>query len=200
MKILLTGATGYIGKRILPVLIKNGHTVVCCVRDKNRFNPPKSFLSKLEIIEVDLLKEYTLNNIPQDIDAAIELRAPEWFESESIKNEWHQLFLENNIIPVLTDTPGRRDVLHFRVVNRHLFVRFVGNVGTTIDEIRINNWAQRIIDMTDQGITDVWFYAHVPGESREDVVPFNNQLISAINKKSSFNIPLLKDYRSSVLF
>ena len=37
MKILLTGATGYIGKRLLPVLIENGHEVVCCVRDKKRF-------------------------------------------------------------------------------------------------------------------------------------------------------------------
>ncbi len=35
MKILLTGATGYIGKRLLPVLIELGHEVVCCVRDSN---------------------------------------------------------------------------------------------------------------------------------------------------------------------
>jgi nucleoside-diphosphate-sugar epimerase len=32
MKILLTGVTGYIGKRLLPVLVKKGHTVVCCVQ------------------------------------------------------------------------------------------------------------------------------------------------------------------------
>ena len=38
MKILLTGATGYIDKRLLPVLIEQGHEVVCCVRDKNRFH------------------------------------------------------------------------------------------------------------------------------------------------------------------
>lgn len=73
MKILLTGATGYIGKRILPVLIKNGHDVVCCVRDKNRFNPPSSIESKIEIIEVDLLKPETLINIPLDIDGAFYL-------------------------------------------------------------------------------------------------------------------------------
>ena len=73
MKILLTGATGYIGKRILPVLIKNGHDVVCCVRDKNRFNPPSSIESKIEIIEVDLLKPETLKNIPLDIEGAFYL-------------------------------------------------------------------------------------------------------------------------------
>jgi uncharacterized protein YbjT (DUF2867 family) len=37
MKILLTGATGYIGKRLLPLLVEQGHEIICCVRDKNRF-------------------------------------------------------------------------------------------------------------------------------------------------------------------
>ncbi|MDH5413454.1 MAG: NAD-dependent epimerase/dehydratase family protein, partial [Flavobacteriaceae bacterium] len=34
MNILLTGTTGYIGKRLIPVLLELGHTLVCCVRDK----------------------------------------------------------------------------------------------------------------------------------------------------------------------
>jgi uncharacterized protein YecE (DUF72 family) len=135
--------------------------------------------------------------LPKDINCAIELRAPEWFETESIQKEWHQLFYENNIIPVLTDTPGRRDVLHFRIVNQHLFVRFVGGAKSEIDQLRISNWAKKIIELTQKGITDVWFYAHVPGDSREDVVPFNNQLISAINEQTSHNLPLLKDYSTA---
>lgn len=73
MKILLTGASGYIGKRLLPILIENGHDVVCCVRDKNRFNPPKSLKSRITIIQLDLLKKDTLKNIPRDIDAAFYL-------------------------------------------------------------------------------------------------------------------------------
>ncbi len=68
MKILLTGATGYIGKRLLPVLLQAGHQVVCCVRDKNRFNSTPD--SNLEVIEVDFLKVHTLSRIPKDIDAA----------------------------------------------------------------------------------------------------------------------------------
>ena len=70
MKILLTGATGYIGKRLLPVLIEAGHHVVCCVRDVKRFNAPKSILSKVSLIEVDLLDADSLKNIPKDIDGA----------------------------------------------------------------------------------------------------------------------------------
>ena len=70
MKILLTGATGYIGKRLLPILVKEGHEVVCCVRDKNRFYCPIEFQKNVSVIEVDFLKIETLTAIPNNIDAA----------------------------------------------------------------------------------------------------------------------------------
>lgn len=70
MKILLTGATGYIGQRILPVLLENGHEVICCVRDKNRFDVSRYHNSKITAIEVDFSKPGTLENIPQEIDVA----------------------------------------------------------------------------------------------------------------------------------
>tara|TARA_R110002073_G_scaffold40547_6_gene115392 strand:+ start:51464 stop:52903 length:1440 start_codon:yes stop_codon:yes gene_type:complete len=70
MKVLLTGATGYIGKRILPLLVNKGFHVVCCVRDKTRFNPPQSLASHISIIEIDLLDDSSLSKIPDDIDVA----------------------------------------------------------------------------------------------------------------------------------
>ena len=73
MKILLTGATGYIGKRLLPLLVEQGHEVICCVRDKARFNPPKSIISKITILQLDLLDKESLTAIPQDIDGAFYL-------------------------------------------------------------------------------------------------------------------------------
>ena len=70
MKILLTGATGYIGKRLLPLLVAEGHDIVCCVRDKNRFYVPEELKKNVEIIEVDFLEEDTLDHIPTDIEVA----------------------------------------------------------------------------------------------------------------------------------
>jgi uncharacterized protein YbjT (DUF2867 family) len=70
MKILLTGSTGYIGKRLLPVLIEAGYEVICCVRDAKRFNPPESLKHKISVLEIDLLDEKSLVRIPSDIDAA----------------------------------------------------------------------------------------------------------------------------------
>ncbi len=70
MKVLLTGATGYIGQRLLPVLLNAGHKVYCCTRDKNRFDTSKYESSKLKVIEVDFLKKHTLAEIPEEIDVA----------------------------------------------------------------------------------------------------------------------------------
>ncbi|MEM7185813.1 MAG: SDR family oxidoreductase [Bacteroidota bacterium] len=70
MRVLLTGATGYIGKRMLPVLVEAGHDVICCVRDKKRFHPPESLMDKIEVIQVDLLDNVSLKDIPDNIDGA----------------------------------------------------------------------------------------------------------------------------------
>jgi len=70
MKILLTGATGYIAQRLLPVLLGQGHEVTCCVRDRIRFNPEKFRSTALSVIEADFLKKETLKIIPADIDVA----------------------------------------------------------------------------------------------------------------------------------
>ena len=61
-KILLTGSTGYIGKRILPVLLET-HKVVCSVRDKSRFSSRFIDHPNCEVIEVDFLKEEDLKAI-----------------------------------------------------------------------------------------------------------------------------------------
>lgn len=69
-KILLTGATGYIGKRLLPVLLEKGYEVICCVRDRQRFHVSTGKTENLKIVEADFLKPETLAGIPEDIDAA----------------------------------------------------------------------------------------------------------------------------------
>ena len=55
MRILLTGANGYIGMRLLPTLVEAGHDVTCVVRDRNRFQPSPDLVSKIDIIEFDFL-------------------------------------------------------------------------------------------------------------------------------------------------
>src|ERR1017187_5635313 len=56
MRIMLTGANGYIGMRLLPVLVEAGYNVTCIVRNKNRFQPSEDLLDKISIIEFDFLQ------------------------------------------------------------------------------------------------------------------------------------------------
>ncbi|TDS16595.1 uncharacterized protein YbjT (DUF2867 family) [Maribacter caenipelagi] len=70
MKILLTGANGYIGMRILPQLLEMGHEIVCAVRDETRLSVDKETRQQIEVIEIDFLEEPKENVVPQDIDAA----------------------------------------------------------------------------------------------------------------------------------
>ncbi len=70
MKILLTGANGYIGTRLLPLLLEDKHEVVCMVRDKRRFAAQSDLTNQVTIIVGDLLKADSLTEIPEDIDAA----------------------------------------------------------------------------------------------------------------------------------
>jgi uncharacterized protein YbjT (DUF2867 family) len=73
MKILLTGTTGYIGRRLLPVLVGAGHSVVCLVRDRRRFDwedfSPE-FLQNVSVLQADLSDPATLTSVPSDIEAA----------------------------------------------------------------------------------------------------------------------------------
>lgn len=70
MTILVTGATGYIGKRLIPFLLNEGHTVVCAVRDRLRADKSYAEEDNVYVIEADFLKPETLNNIPKRIDVA----------------------------------------------------------------------------------------------------------------------------------
>lgn len=74
LNILLTGANGYIGLRLLPALLDAEHRVIGLVRDKARFPCQQfgAFISdgRLEVIEGDMLVEGSLPEISREIDAA----------------------------------------------------------------------------------------------------------------------------------
>lgn len=89
MMILLTGATGYIGKRLLLELVRNGHHVLCCVRDKNRFNPPEAIRQNIEVLEIDFLNPDHTFNLPENIDAAYYL-----MHSMSTSSNYEELEIE----------------------------------------------------------------------------------------------------------
>jgi len=70
VKILVTGANGYIGMRLIPALLEEGHEIICCVRNKTRLAIDESYHSNISVVEGDFLKPNTLHDLPEDIDVA----------------------------------------------------------------------------------------------------------------------------------
>ena len=70
MTVLIAGANGYIGTRLIPILLEKGHTIVCLVRDKRRFHENSDYSDKVALLKGDLLKQESIEDFPKDIDAA----------------------------------------------------------------------------------------------------------------------------------
>ncbi|MCR9250823.1 MAG: SDR family oxidoreductase [bacterium] len=73
MKVLLTGSTGYIGRRLLPLIVAKGCHVVCPVRDNRRFDFEdfsEDFLRHVTVVECDFNNLDSLSQLPKDIDVA----------------------------------------------------------------------------------------------------------------------------------
>ncbi len=113
MNVLLTGANGYIGKRLAIHLVDAGANVFCLVRDKNRLNLPDSIMEKVSILEGDFLVSKSLPKVPVKIDAAyylihsmksgsdfdtLESRAAKNFVSFANKSQFRQVIYLSGLV------------------------------------------------------------------------------------------------------
>jgi uncharacterized protein YbjT (DUF2867 family) len=69
MRILVTGATGYIGGRLVPRLLERGHSLRVLVRDPERIRG-RAWADRVEIFTGDLLEPRTLRGLCDGLDSA----------------------------------------------------------------------------------------------------------------------------------
>ncbi|MBS1662395.1 MAG: DUF72 domain-containing protein [Bacteroidetes bacterium] len=124
-----------------------------------------SFLQLSESFSPDLLPVLCayLRALPRDFQLCLELRHKDWFLRKDF-NELYALLVEKEIGTVITDTAGRRDVLHMRLTAPVVFIRWVANNGHPKDFPRIEDWAYRLKTWMEKGMREIYFIVHSPDE------------------------------------
>ena len=110
MNILVTGATGYIGGRLIPALLNNGYTVRALARDPARIQG-RSWSDRIEIAIGDLMDPASLSDALKDIDVAFYLVHSMYAGSD---------FAQKDRKAVLNFIEAAKDVKHVIYLGGHL--------------------------------------------------------------------------------
>ena len=105
-----------------------------------------------------------LSDWPSEVPLAVEFRHPDWFNHARLRDRAFDLLEERRISPVITDTAGRRDVIHQRLTTDTVFIRFVGNRLHATDYLRIDAWVRSIQRWLEAGLQRIYFIVHQPEE------------------------------------
>lgn len=116
----------------------------------------------------DRVKNF-IEHWPDGIPLAVELRHPDWFDDKIVANELYALFEENNVANLITDTAGRRDLLHMRLTNNEAFVRYVG-ANHSSDINRLDEWVIRLQQWRHEGLEKIHFFVHQNKEEQSPVL------------------------------
>ncbi len=128
-----------------------------------------------------------LETLPRDMVFFVEERWPGFFADKKLQSRYYVKLRELGIGAVITDTAGRRDVLHMRLTIPKTFIRFVGNSLHSTDYIRIDQWAKRIKHWLDSGIEEIYFFMHMHNEAKSPEL--TKYVVERFNKVCSLNLP-----------
>jgi uncharacterized protein YecE (DUF72 family) len=103
--------------------------------------------------------ERFIGHWPQAYPLSVEMRHPEWFTNPDVTERLFNALRERGLDPVITDTAGRRDVLHMRLTRPSAFVRFVGSNHIS-DYKRLDDWALRLGRWIQEGLDSIQFFIH----------------------------------------
>ncbi len=119
MKVLVTGATGYIGGRLVPLLLERGHEVRCMTRNPEQLTLDP-WRDQVEVVAADALDPNSLDEALADCEAA-------YFLIHSMKTTPRRFAEE-----------GRRAAANFRDAADRTGLRrivFLGGLGSEFDEL-----------------------------------------------------------------
>ncbi|MBN9313555.1 MAG: hypothetical protein BGO40_11880 [Chryseobacterium sp. 39-10] len=143
--------------------------------------------------DADRLEKF-INEWPQEIPLAVELRNNEWFADPAVFEKTMQLFESHHITNIIVDTAGRRDMLHMRLTTPVAFVRFVG-ANAESDYTRLDDWMNRLTEWKNQGLEKLYFFVHQNVEKASPLL--SAHLIEQMNHdwKTEIHVPQMADPR-----
>ncbi|WP_282087771.1 DUF72 domain-containing protein [Aquimarina algiphila] len=124
---------------------------------------------------------------PKEIRLAVEFRHTDWFNDTVVANDLYTLLENNNVANIITDTAGRRDLLHMRLTNNEAFIRYVGANHET-DYTRLDDWIKRLGEWKEQGISNIHFFVHQNIEKESPLL--SKYFISKLNEHLNVDLSL----------
>lgn len=119
---------------------------------------------------------------PKEIPLAIELRHTDWHTNQEISHRLNNILQEYNIASIVTDSAGRRDLLHMRLTTPTAFIRYNGANHPT-DYSRLDDWIERIKKWEKEGLKNLYFFVHQNVEKESPLLSayFTEKLNEALN-------------------
>jgi uncharacterized protein YecE (DUF72 family) len=135
-----------------------------------------------------------LRSLPKQYQYFLEIRHTDW-QLEPNKSELFQLLRALNIGTTITDTAGRRDIVHMYLSIPTTFIRFVANNKHPTDYARLDEWVTRLKLWADNGLERVFFFMHCLDEAFAPEL--TQYLIQQLNEKCDANLKEINFYNQA---
>jgi uncharacterized protein YecE (DUF72 family) len=127
-----------------------------------------------------------LKTLPTGMQFFLEVRHPDWFKRDDIREEMCNTLKELNMGAVITDTAGRRDCAHMYLTVPKTFIRYVGNSLHPTDYTRCDAWVKRMRYWMNKGMEELYFFMHMHDEATSPELTI--YLVDKMNKEMGLNL------------
>ncbi|MDT0690077.1 DUF72 domain-containing protein [Salegentibacter sp. F188] len=126
---------------------------------------------------------------PKEIPLAAEFRHSDWHNEEKVADELNQILVKYNISNIITDSAGRRDLLHMRLTTDTAFIRYNG-ANHESDYTRLDDWLERLEEWHKKGLKNIYFFVHQNMEMASPLL--SAYFIEKFNKKFGTELKIPK--------
>lgn len=124
---------------------------------------------------------------PKRIPLAMEFRHADWHSDKTVAEELYQLLEKHRISNIITDTAGRRDLVHMRLTTPNVFVRFTA-ADHPIDFKRLDDWVDRLVEWSEQGLQEIDFFIHQNADKENPLLA--TYFIEKMNERLGFELKI----------